>query len=168
MSKLIVIAGIKRSGSTWMYNVVRILLTHAGFTVTGGGRETYKKNCEKDYQIIKVHPYYADLAKEADLVFTSDRDDEEIRASWARFQNRYLTDAELWNWCRDLDRWMKHRSYHMPFERVNKTQTVKDIAKVLGVHVTTSALTTIGELKPPKTKGYDPKTLMFKNHITSK
>ncbi len=172
MSKLIVIAGIKRSGSTWMYNAVRLILKHAGYSVAGGGEQHFDPNCEADYQIIKVHPFRPELAKAASYVFTSDRDDEGIRASWQRFSGEVLTDEKLATWRGWLKQWDEHTRCSMLFDELrNETQrriVMKELAEILLLHMTLALVRRdLDNLAPPTDADYDPETLLFKNHITS-
>jgi len=175
MSKLIIIAGIKRSRSTWMYNAVRLCLEHAGCSVhIAGDGQYYEKDCETDYQIIKVHPFHQWMADEADFVFTSNRDDEGIRGSWKRFKGEELTDAKLRMWQGWLQRWREYSCYHMEWNVFLDRPgiVITDIwrAMLYPEHDTFSlsdVWNAIADCTPPTDKDYDPVTLLFSNHITS-
>ncbi len=182
MAKLIVIAGIKRSGSTWMYNAVRLCLEHAGYSVhIAGDGQFYQDDCKADYQIIKVHPFVQWMADRADYVFTSDRDDEGIRESWKRFRGEELTEPKLQTWRVWLDKWnqvryIKRHDYgdtHMHYASLsrNKGRVVGGICSVLGIRLSECAfgslIDSLEQIEPPNDKDYDPVTLLFSNHITS-
>ena len=168
MSKLIVIAGIKRSGSTWLYNAVRLCLLHAGKTVhIAGDGQFFQADCKADYQIVKKHPFDKQLADAADYVFTSDRDDEGIRASWERFSGEVLTDEKLAMWRKWLDQWKPYSTGDMQFYDVCNLKVVIDLAKILDVDLHSNVIREIDAVRPPTDKDYDPETLLFKNHITS-
>ena len=170
MAKLIIIAGIKRSGSTWLYNAVRLCLLNAGYTVhIAGDGQYYEKDCKADYQIIKTHPFRQWMADEADFVFTSDRDDEGIRASWQRFDGRMLSDGLLAKWRRWLDQWRVHTDYDMQYD-IMVDFPADCVMSVHGVlfGFPRNTLMQLRATKPPTDKDYDPVTLLFRNHITSK
>lgn len=168
MSKLIVIAGIKRSGSTWMYNAVRLILKHAGYSVAGGGEQHFDPNCEADYQIVKVHPFRPELARAADYVFISDRDYDEIRVSWKGFSGEVLTDVKLKSWIKWLCQWREYSCYEMWYfdMAIDPMECLSTIhRKLFGDPV--DILTELEAIRPPTDADYDPETLLFKNHITS-
>lgn len=171
MSKLIVIAGIKRSGSTWMYNAVRLILKHAGYTVhIAGDGQYYQPDCKADYQIVKKHPYDPKLAAAADYVFTSDRDDEGIRASWERFSGERLTDEKLATWRDWLKAWQKHTCCDVFFTAILQAPLCPVVGLMDALAVDSDLRVISNELeaiRPPTDKDYDPETLLFRNHITS-
>ena len=173
MAKLIIIAGIKRSGSTWMYNAVRLCLEEAGYSVhIAGDGQYYEEDCGADYQIIKSHPFHQWMADRADFVFTSDRDDEGIRASWQRFKGEELTDAKMDKWRQWFELWDRYSKYTMVYAWMRceheRRRTVEGICKVLSVPFRDTTFASIEAIRPPTDKDYDPVTLLFSNHITGK
>jgi len=178
MAKLIIIAGIKRSGSTWVYNAVRLCLEHAGYSVhIAGDGQYYQKDCKADYQIIKVHPFHQWMADEADFVFTSDRDDDGIRASWQKFDGRMLSDGLLEKWNRWLRSWNEYSCREMCYEDFIEDGPFDEVFTIWwhlfpkrrdeADTTASKVVNKLNAIKPPTDKDYDPVTLLFSNHITS-
>src|SRR6056297_3031181 len=103
---LIVIAGIKRSGSTAQFNIVRIALETAGYTVNIQGQD-YKLN--DNVNVVKIHPFRQRLAEEADYIFLTDRDDKEIEASLYRFNGDDVPDGKISKMRTYLDKWKQYK-----------------------------------------------------------
>lgn len=169
MSKLIVIAGIKRSASTWMYNAARMAILEAGHTVyiDGSGRR-FKKSRDEDYQIIKIHPFRPYIALSADVVFTSERHIDDIRASMKRFRGRVLADHAIGKMAYDLRRWRQYSKYHMSYHDAGTDAAVSAICAVLGLPWSAELTRKINAIEPPTDADYDPETMLFRNHITSR
>jgi hypothetical protein len=157
-----------------MYNAVRLILQEAGYSVHGGGEQHFDPGCAADYQLIKVHPYRPQLAQAADYVFTSDRDDEGIRASWERFSGEILTDEKLQTWRGWLVDWNRHACFSMRFAQLSglwRGFLIEDMCQSMGIPVDigkeVEILKLMREIKPPTDKDYDPVTFLFRNHITT-
>ena len=63
MRKLILIAGMKRSGSTWMYNAVRLMLKDAGKDVYGCWIDDYDESNTAEFHVVKTHKWDKDLVE---------------------------------------------------------------------------------------------------------
>lgn len=175
MGKLVVIAGIKRSGSTWLYNAVRLSILHAGRTVyIAGDGNNYDPRCKADFQIMKRHPYDPVLVDAADYIFTSDRDDDGIRESLKRAFDTELTDHRLKRMRNDLRRWRKRTDFHAEYDDIlnNKQKIIKGVSQALGLAFSpedvSEVLRQLEATKPPTDRNYDEVTFYFKNHITSR
>lgn len=169
---IIVIAGIKRSGSTVQYNLVRIALEIAGYKIIPFGH-TYRttKNPRKgECHLIKRHPFDEKIAKMADHIFLTDRPDEEIIESLAKFNGIRPGQSHVDMMRKHLDKW---REYTDPFHEFtyNMIQDLDFYAFAiidelgLGGVVGWEVANEFRKIKPPK-KGKDPVTLMFDNHIS--
>ena len=77
--KIILATGVRRTGSTWQYNVIRLALIEAGYEVYGNGE--YDCTIKADYYIIHIHGYDDELRKKAWKIFTTVRDFEGIKKS---------------------------------------------------------------------------------------
>ncbi len=77
----ILCAGMPRSGSTWQYNAVRILLRRAGRDFYGAWFRNYDHENPSPYHVIKTHYFHPSLIQEGALVLTSRRDLRDIAAS---------------------------------------------------------------------------------------
>jgi len=84
-TRLILCAGIPRSGSTWLYNAARL-----GCTLVGNGDvhaawiDDYDAASPAAWHVVKVHDAAPDLEQRAHAVLTSRRDLRDIAASAAR------------------------------------------------------------------------------------
>ena len=178
MTKLIVIAGIKRSASTWMFNAVRLCLLHAGRTVRGGGREVYSDpGSGYEYGICKTHPFEREIADNADWIFTTDRDDMGIRYSLKRCFGSSLTDHRLSRMRDNLNAWKRRCGkvgcYHAHFDFIitDPTSVVADVARILELGFKDADVMAVCKaldaIRPPE-EGHDAETLLFPGHISEK
>lgn len=157
----IVIAGIKRSGSTAQYNMVRLLCeaVYREINVTGS-----PYSLKRGVNIVKKHEFDDYLFRTADIIFTTDRDDTEIEESLKRFE--HVPDMSMEQMRVDLDKW-KIRSFHQHYELIKNdpSKAIQQIAKQLNLKVNPLIiLDQFNEVKPREE--YDPKTFLFPNHIT--
>lgn len=157
----IVIAGIKRSGSTVQFNLVRLALIEAGHSVS---TQTYGSGTN----IYKTHPFRRDLAEHADFILLTDRDNKDIQASLDRFylsKDEYKPLKVMRGW---LNRWKQYphliQSYYL--WESDPLEFTKQIIEYTGLDVNPEiVLNKFNKIEPPK-KGYDPETFLFHNHIT--
>lgn len=88
--RLILAAGMPRSGSTWLYNAARLLAGHAGGAVHAGWVEDVDPSAPAcDDLVVKLHAFDPKLAARANFIFSSRRDLRDIGASirdmgWAK------------------------------------------------------------------------------------
>lgn len=84
-ARLVLCAGIPRSGSTWLYNAARL-----GCLIAGGGDvhaawiDDYDPTSPAIWHVVKVHDPAPELESRADVVLTSRRDLRDIAASVVR------------------------------------------------------------------------------------
>jgi hypothetical protein len=129
-----VCAGMSRSGSTWLFNTVRVLLKTAGAPdIAGGYMGQMEELITHRTAIIKLHPYYADVAARADVILTSHRDLRDVVASTHRHYQVGFSTTLVNNCVRDHLRWSQIADYDLHYERllVDKLAEVKKIAAVL-------------------------------------
>ena len=174
MRKLILIAGMKRSGSTWMYNAVRLMLKDAGKDVYGSWIDDYDESNTAEFHVVKTHKWDKDLAEKADIVFTSRRDLIEVIDSMKRFGIwkgnddfvEMLIDYQLWYRCAD---------YSMEYESIGWEGAIYDIEAELFDAFSIDCINIqdvideIDRLQPPEHDNvnyYDTITLLHPNHIT--
>lgn len=162
---MIVVGGMKRSGTTWMFNVIRVALNHAGkpYTVTGSLTEA---KTLPGLVLLKSHWHREDVAARASLVFTSDRDPDEVFVSLERLQGRPLHERERTKIVQHYRRWRRISDYHMPYSRLlhDPPGVVADIVTVLGADADPWAVhDEVAAIQPP-TEGQDPVSLYFANH----
>lgn len=166
---IITIAGIKRSGSTLLYNAVRLTLEHAGMEP-----HIYGESNRPPYEepaIIKIHRFRKEVAEEADHVFISNRGYDEVKDSLERFngeEQRWERIVLFYKW---LQRWSLYATPKHYFEYKDLTEDldtcvyrIADILDLSWVQLEDVACE-LNQLEPPE-NGQDPKTLLFSNHIT--
>lgn len=169
----VMISGIKRSGSTWQANAVRLLYEEAGRSVWIG--EEYKGLAQDEVTINKIHPFHKHLAERADIVLTSWRSIFEIIDSWKRFKGLQPSRSVIDMWLTWLLTWNQYSDHMMLYpalqSETSRREEVMTLAEVLDLDLTVGQLMNVFDklekLEPPSDKEYDPDTLLFKNHITS-
>lgn len=165
---IIAIAGIKRSGSTLLYNAVRLTLEHAGMEP-----HIYGESNRPPYDepaIIKIHRFRKDVAEQADHVFISNRGYTDVKDSLERFNGEEQRWERLVLFYKWLQRWSLYSTPEHYFEYKDLTEDiegcVKRIASILRVYVVPENIVKeLQQIEPPE-NGQDPKTLLFSNHIT--
>lgn len=166
---IIVIAGIKRSGSTWMYNAVRLLcygddrgvsLQHENFDI---------KSYSDAINIIKVHPFKRALYEHADMIFTSFRDIQAIKKSRKRCFGRKLPSKDVNNMVHNLLLWQRKSCFYMHYsdfmnDKGLEFEKIKGVLIDNGIDVNQNAWDELQQVKPENE--YNPTTLLFPNHIS--
>lgn len=180
---IIIVAGIYRSGSTWLYNAVRFLTEEAGYK-TQGTFALWERSDEYDCHVIKTHyiyPYRRLRIKKPDFIITSRRDKEDIINSMKaqiekgldpQFENagKYDDINKYFGW---LDIWRKRKAhiYEMDFEDLDYKRIKKILHKLnkamdldLGYNQICAVEKRLSEMVPP-TEGFDHETLLTPTHI---
>ena len=172
-SRLIVIGGIKRSGTTWQYNLVRLTLLAMGRSVgiQRGRRHLDQYEGGYDDLIMKSH-FHSDFAQAAaDVVFTSYRPIGEVKASLERFGGKSLGTEEIDLLIRHYRLWDQVADYRMEYEDFirDPLKVTVEIMQVLDAGSLDPAqlLAEVNSIKPPSNERQDPVSLYFSNHVTS-
>ena len=181
---LIVCAGRSRSGSTLMYNLVRLTLIEFFGKNNARGVKFYKKKHECKYNIIKLHDsndkYFE---KNADYIFSTHRDESNQRKSIIRFRriiknyvvcNEDLNEFIKYDYSR-YKKWSSHKNFVKTFEYnllVNsKEEVIKEISNVFNLNITSKIvdiiIKKINNLEMPSRKiGANPETCLTWHHKT--
>lgn len=133
---VILSAGMPRSASTWMYNVVRSLLgacPDMSSRYSAGWFQDLAMMARNPYLLLKLHFYQAQLATYASLIFYSYRD---LRDAMASQQARFGGPAEMaWAdlYVQSHEQWMQCAAYAMKYENMltDKHGIVENLAHVL-------------------------------------
>jgi hypothetical protein len=171
----ILCAGMRRSGSTWLYNATRMICAQHG-SVYGMFADHHRlpNAGEYDYVIRKVHAHKKRYAKWADVVLTSHRDLRDVAASayrrslWRHTKDviGYLDQAAY----REYAKWGKVAAWNMCYERMiqDPVGRVAHLALVLGLPCYDPRLIReeLDELTGPR-EGVDQATQMNAHHRTS-
>ncbi len=189
----IIAAGFTRSGSTWQYNVARLMLEEMGNPVyhTHGHPVDQVSNGKMlqqftngSFTIAKSHQFWPDGANVADCVLLTHRDARDTVLSWMRISNttdavylqrfietttRYSAEYMAWRgWC-------KHHSgcMEMTYQTLhsNPIKAIVSIQQHLGPFFLQLNATLIHEqvlsLYNSTTVDWDPVTAFHTKHVTN-
>ena len=166
---IIICGGFYRTGSTWLFNLIKQTIIEAGFTVSQTG-DTAPFLCVTDYCIYKVHGFSPDLLQSASFVFYSERDMGEIAVSWRTMMGVELTDTQLSVYKESLA-YRAKSVLTLDFQRIYNDQheVAIEVASALNLDVNTiNVLQRLAAIKPPTESNYDAETYLFHNHISPK
>lgn len=133
----IIAAGLGRSGSTWQFNVLIVLLKMAGFDVASSHGQlddkfaVMNRSMHCNVAVIKVHQFHPLLLARADYVFTSHRDPRDAVMSLIDL-GVGLFWAQYWA---EYQRWSAFACYDMAYESMwaDPGAEVRRMAAVLGL-----------------------------------
>jgi hypothetical protein len=167
----ILVAGCWRSGTTGLYNLVRLICQEHGQAFACFD-DTYNESIggEFDFEVVKVHKYRREWLEWADVVITIWREPKDVYLSMCRFWNeeqneimekygRGLTWFGLYN---------RHANYESHFNQLSRSteKLARHLAEVIGVEIDEKDIVRqFRQVRPPK-RGYDPVTLLHSNHVT--
>jgi hypothetical protein len=181
VKKIILSAGMPRSGSTWLFNAARLLLDHQN-------NDNYKAvwigNIEKqtienldNTLLIKIHNYDEALASKADLIIYSFRD---IRDSIASNERKFTIkpSIEQADNLIELDtKWKQCADFILRYEDMmkNKQASLQQLARYFKLPASDKTIEAIqlaldgfSYNSSDKNNGtYNMDNLMHKNHITN-
>lgn len=183
MTQLYIQASMYRSGSTLMFNVVRLILEKAygKENVYSCFKEQYKPTDPRPYHLVKIHRRNEKLLEQSTKVFSTIREKEEVKKSMKRRaeinkDERFTSETNLEKFDKFWDDflWWKGQSKTITF---NYWQLVSALPVVVAITADQMGLlekleddiihiaNEVKSLKPP-TEGYDKETLLHANHIT--
>lgn len=169
----IVIAGVPRSGSTWLFNAARRLLEVSGADLHAAWIEDYEAGSLAATHLVKVHQP-RQLTFEPELILTTRRPPEariasvirmgwianepdEIRRAWKNHQTLY-------------DHWQARSDLEIDYDEIMNAPAaaLARIAAVLRLEMAPAALETVAaelaQMKAPESGHYDPNTLLHPRH----
>lgn len=178
----IYVAGIYRSGSTWLFNAVRLIAIESGKTVSSGFIWS-EIDSNAEIKVIKTHFFYDDfeLPFEPDLIVTSVRPKDEIETSMIKQRVKGLEPQfanagafedieEFFNW---LNRWRDHSKHvyemiYADLEQNKCSKIVRELCYSLNIELTFAQIESVcnklSNLQPPK-EGFDSVTLLTPTHL---
>ena len=183
---LIVCAGRSRSGSTLLYNIVRLTLVEifGKKNVYGRGINFYKKNQQRKYNIVKLHDspdrYFWNSAN---YIFSSVRNEKDQRKSIVAYKriikNVNMTEKKLDEFInndfRRYKKWSQHKNFVGTFKYNNllnhKEKVIRKVCKTLNKEISKEQIKNIikevDSLKlPSRKKKRDPESGLSWHHIT--
>lgn len=163
----IVIAGIKRSASTALYNICRISLKHGGYKPVPHGQDYEPRVTEgNEVDVVKIHPFDQHIAFNADHIFVTDRADKEILTSLDRMWDSGNPER-LSSLRGDLSKWMLWTTPKHYFYYQNSIGGWSNrVIDILDLDADPQEVKDeLDALEPPE-EGQDPETLLFAGHIS--
>ena len=170
----VVAAGMHRSGSTLLYNVLRMILSQDSTVYSAFLNLSYDaaEAAEYDHQVIKVHRFNSAVAKTADFIFMTRRDLRDVAASSVRHKKLSPLPTPTVVYCvkvmrREHDPWLPHVSMVIPYHLMmqDKVKCIRRIAAMLKQEVNAAEVhASVEALK--STNMFDPVTQLHPNHIT--
>ena len=172
---VIVVAGMRHSGSTALFNILRLLTQKAGFDLFSCYSESLKfselEKIDSEVVLIKTHEIRDDIRMFANIVITSIRDLRDTVASGKRRQFSMLERAggavEYARYNREIyDDWEGISNYQFDYNRFidSPVEVVAEIQLLLGLS-TMSAVEIYNEVASLPTDQYSL-TLLSPLHIT--
>lgn len=142
----ILIAGIPRSGSLRLFNMVRVGLEQLfpKSEINFGYEEKFVDDPDKHFNILKVHNYSDEKKDWADVIFTTKRDLRDILASSIDFKllnMKFLSEEAIKNFLGDViskyDAWKQYTDLEVEYESFdeNKKQVVQRVFNLLKLRV---------------------------------
>jgi hypothetical protein len=166
--QVLVCGGFYRTGSTWLFNLIKETVLASGATITCTG-DTAPVECSTDYLLHKVHAYCPKLAARAATVFYSTRGIAPMCSSFERFTGYQLPHSYIAVYVESLN-WLEASAYCLKFEDIykDKIKIVNEVAAALSLSVDANAvLLRLDSIKPPTEMAYCPVSYLFRNHITN-
>lgn len=105
---IIFVAGHPRSGSTWQFNAIRLLLERVGTDLHSCWIGDYRAGSDKPVHLVKVHAP-EDLVVDPDLVFVTERDIAESLVSLARMG--WIDDGDRGSLARQHQSLLRQRGF---------------------------------------------------------
>ncbi len=129
-------AGLCRSGSTWQYNAVRLILQKSSTPDLVSGWIAEKESLLSHQNVvIKIHSYDESLAAKADVILTSHRDLRDVAASLYRKFNVEFSLETMREKFRDYVLWAKVANHDLHYENLltDRMRELKNTAAALGL-----------------------------------
>ena len=129
----ILVAGMGRSGSTALFNIIRIILNKKNINY----KSNYTHRHESGNSLIKYHGYDEVLKNTSDYIFTTKRELKDCLGSHFRFTHEPKGKRTLKELCDQYLHyhiiWEKHSTYEFVYEKYKKdpVKIVKEVASVL-------------------------------------
>ena len=179
--KRILITGMYRSGSTWQFNAVRLLLEELTLeSINACFISDYKPDPLTSVELIKLHKFDQELAESADLVIHSIRDIDEVRKSMERV-GMVITEDRMIEHLEDSEKWEKianHCSYEIASNKIARIHCFETIEYLINKHIVPITydgaelkriFDMVEAIKAPESgnwDNYDKVTLLHPNHIS--
>ena len=171
---LLLCAGFPRSGSTWLFNVMRVALQQAGMPTYAAWIDDYDEQNPAPVHLVKVHDR-SPLIEEAAAIFVSTRDLRDVAASQALHDPSSDDPDEV------VDHMHERLFHHGPYERRahyhlvyeammrDKPGHIDEVLAKLGIDGNAQAIDDAVEslqVREPSADGrYDTTNLLLVGHV---
>lgn len=172
----IVCAGMHRSGSTWLFNVLRMMFLEKNVPIYSCFENKYDPKNNALFHIVKVHKFKESIQKDADFIFTTCRDLRDIAASAIRRNLVEHTPDSVERYLREIIEreykpWSSVSDYEVRYEVMfrDKEKEISKIAKRVGIYVDSKKVKKAVDLliAPSNPNEFDEITQLHYNHITN-
>lgn len=168
----ILVAGVWRSGTTAVFNLVRVICQEHGKVYSCFADDYDKeKGSSFDYEIVKVHKFKEKWLEWPDIVFTTFREPQDVLRSMQNFGDsggRVLNHNDALRGFAWLALYNQKVDLIVHYNQIARKSPgmIKNIASEIGLKVNTRAVVQKWiDIKPPK-EGFDPITQLYSNHIS--
>jgi hypothetical protein len=171
-SKLVLVASMPRSGSTWLFNCVKELIAHSNKSLYSCWIGDYDDKNSAEIHLVKVHDPTPELSEKADLILSTRRDIREVAASLVRMEWDQKGDeffAQL-SWVINTVHpyWFERTDFEIEYNRILLTPAlvVEEVGHSLKVVINPKKSAVIANklanLQSPQE--YDKNTQLHPNH----
>lgn len=171
--RIILIAGVPRSGSTWLFNASRLLLRQAGISLQAVWVEEYDPDHPAAVHLIKAHRP-SEINFVPDVVLTTRRPTEACLASLIRM-GWLANDPEAIRAAHKDHKalyahWQTRSDLETSYDTIvrHPVDALSRLADMLELTLSTDEIqqiaTTLAQMRAPEQGGYDRKTLLHPNH----
>ena len=171
LSRLFISGGMPRSGSTLLFNIIRILLEEKYNGKVGSGwLGQLDKIPDSGVYLVKGHTLDPLKMKRASLIFYSYRDLRDALVSRKKKFGREPSLKVVQNWIQQFRLAQKYSNLMLKYELMmaDPSVTINQVAKLLEMEVDTDRI----QAQLPSTTSrsenteFDPVTLLHKDHVT--
>jgi hypothetical protein len=173
-TRVVLTAGMPRSGSTAVFNIARLLLERQGDPLTSGWIEDVTEPVQPTV-LLKVHDWHLDLAHRAEVVLISHRDLRAVARSlagmgWLWPEGSALDHLD--SLVRTQAQWSTVSSLDLRYETMIQDwpTTAAQIASAIQIDLPRAELETIARqvatmpTEVPADRKYNPVTLLHRGH----
>lgn len=180
----ILVAGYPRSGSTRLYNIIRLILLqkHSFDEMYCCWYDYFDEAKAKKINIVKLHYYEEKWLGWADLIFTTKRDLRYVAASCLEFnarRGRVYGDEVLLDFLNSVmamyEGWGLHSTYQLVYENCEKNllREIFNLSQILGIENTNceQIMTDLAAIRKKSIDSdvpFDWNTLMNRHHVSDK
>jgi hypothetical protein len=172
MTRLILCAGMMRSGGTWLFNAAKMICAQAGRSAYGVWIHDFDAaaSAAADDTIVKIHSADDALAAKAGAIFTCHRDLRDVAISLQAMQWIHGDPAKLGLLAQTVEEyeyWAPRAALDFRYDAIveQPADCIARIAGVLNVSVDPQRIAdALDAIALPTKPGYDRETLLHPNH----